>query len=185
MKKLSQAALFIVLLFAGSACTTGEGSQLDTQVATEANAPVQTAVDESVDSTLYVVAAYDPERDPAEDLKLAVERARVTNKRILLEVGGDWCSWCHALDRFIHENTRVADKLREEYLIVKVNYSEENENAAFLSQYPEIPGYPHIFVLESDGTFLHSQGTGELELDKSYSEEAFLAFLDTWASSES
>lgn len=187
MKRPVQTALLIVFLLTGSACTT-EGEQVATQPAANAETPIEAVGEETagtVDSTLYAVAAYDPQRDPAEDLEQAVERARLTNKRILLEVGGEWCSWCHALDRFIHSNTRVADQLREDYLIVKVNYSEDNENAAFLSQYPEIPGYPHIFVLDRDGTFLHSQGTGELEQDKSYSEEAFVAFLNTWAPPES
>ena len=64
--------------------------------------------------------------------------------------------------------------------MLKVNYSEENKNAEFLSQYPAIPGYPHLFVLDSDGSFLHSQGTEVLEQGRGYSEQAFLEFLDKW-----
>ena len=41
--------------------------------------------------------------------------------------------------------------------------SDENENKAFLSKYPEIQGYPHLYVLEKDGTLLQSQNTAELE----------------------
>ena len=52
---------------------------------------------------------------------------------------------------------------------LKVNFSPENQNRSFLRRYPRIPGYPHIFVLESDGRFLHSQGTAELESGRSYS----------------
>jgi hypothetical protein len=63
---------------------------------------------------------------------------------------------------------------------MKVNTSDENNNAEFLSDYPEIPAYPHFFVLDQDGTFLHSQGTGELESGRGYNEESFLAFLNAW-----
>lgn len=63
---------------------------------------------------------------------------------------------------------------------MKVNYSDENENRVFLANYPDVPAYPHFFVLESDGTFLHSQGTAELEEGRGYSERTFLAFLDEW-----
>jgi len=28
---------------------------------------------------------------------------------------------------------------------MKVNFSPENENKAFLARYAEIPGYPHLF----------------------------------------
>jgi len=63
---------------------------------------------------------------------------------------------------------------------MKVNMSEENDNEAFLSAYPEVPAYPHFFVLDSDGTFLHSQNTAELEQGQGYHEERFLEFLSQW-----
>lgn len=131
-------------------------------------------------AAFYVVAEYDETRDPAADLAKAVSRARQEKKRILLEVGGTWCGWCKLLDGFIHDHAAVSDRLREGFLIVKVNWSRENPNQAFLGQYPAIHGYPHIFVLEEDGTFLHSQNTAELEEGRSYNLEAVLGFLDRW-----
>ncbi len=67
------------------------------------------------------------------------------------------------------------------FLITKINYSSGNKNEAFLGQYPDIQGYPFIFVLEKDGTFLHAQNTGDLEEGQSYNEEVLLAFLNEWA----
>lgn len=58
--------------------------------------------------------------------------------------------------------------------------SEENDNADFLGDFPKIPAYPHFLVLDQDGTFLHSQGTGELESGRGYNEELFLDFLNRW-----
>ncbi len=84
------------------------------------------------------------------------------------------------MDEFVHENEAVADLLREHFLIMKVNYSDENRNSEFLENYPNVPAYPHFFVLESDGTFLHSQGTAELEEGKGYNEQIFVAFLNQW-----
>ncbi len=132
-------------------------------------------------ATFYSVSAYDPARDPEKDLGATTQRALAEGKRILLEVGGEWCSWCKALDRYVHENEAVASALERGFLIMKVNFSEENRNADFLSPYPTIPGYPHLFVLDSEGTFLHSQGTAELEQGRSYNQEAFLAFLERWS----
>lgn len=129
----------------------------------------------------YVVSEYDPGRDPSADLKTAVERAKVEGKRILLNVGGTWCVWCAILDTFIEEHPAVAEKLRESFLIMKVNWSPGNQNRSFLSRYPAIPGYPHIYVLASDGSLLHSQNTAELESGSSYSEDAVLRFLGKWA----
>jgi thiol:disulfide interchange protein len=131
-------------------------------------------------ASFYVVADYGVDRDPAADLEVAVERALRESKRILIQVGGHWCGWCKLLDGFIHDHPSISEKLEAGFLIMKVNWSRENRNEAFLGQYPDIPGYPHIYVLEKDGTFMHSQGTLELEEGRSYNEQAILDFLDRW-----
>lgn len=124
---------------------------------------------------------FDPKRNPIEDVKNAVELAAEDHKRILLDVGGEWCIWCHRLDKFIEDNAEIKTYLNKNFIVLKVNNSEENKNEKFLAQFPEIPGYPHFFVLDVNGKFLHSQGTGELEKDKSYSAELLLNFLKKWA----
>lgn len=123
---------------------------------------------------------FDPQRDPSTDLKLAVNFAEPNNKRIILDVGGEWCIWCHRLDAFIQSHERIKNLIDQNFVWVKINYSKENKNEKFLSAYPEIPGFPHLFVLEKDGSFLHSQDTGVLEQDKDYSEEKILTFLNEW-----
>jgi thioredoxin-related protein len=124
---------------------------------------------------------FDPKRDPFADVKTAVGEASKDHKRILLDVGGEWCIWCHRLDKFIEDNSEIKTYLDENFVVLKVNVSEENKNEKFLAQFPKVPGYPHFFVLDTDGKFLHSQGTGELEKDKSYSAELILSFLKEWA----
>src|SRR5690606_38389351 len=111
----------------------------------------------------YEREKFDPNRDAEKDIHAAIEEAKRTDKRILLDVGGEWCIWCHRLDEFFAENEYVNNFLHENFVVVKVNYSPENKNEKVLSKYPEIPGYPHFFVLDTNGKFLHSQGTGELE----------------------
>ncbi len=131
-------------------------------------------------ASYYVVPEYDVTRDPAVDLAMAEERAQAEGKRILLEVGGEWCGWCKTLDEFIREHPPVSNLLASGFLVIKVNWSRENQNQPFLSQYPEIRGFPHIFVLDKNGTFLHSQDTAELEEGRSYDESALVHFLEDW-----
>lgn len=125
--------------------------------------------------------AYDPSADPARDLAAAVVKAQAENKRILVEVGGDWCVWCHIMDQFYVDNPELLSLRQASYVLVKVNYSQENQNEAFLSKYPQIPGYPHIFIMDSDGKLLHSQDTSELEQGESYNLDKFTAFLKQWS----
>ena len=131
----------------------------------------------------YSVDVYDPSRDPAVDLAATVAQAKASGKRILLQVGGDWCSWCHRLDAYIQVQPAVARALGENFILMKVNYSDENHNEAFLSQDPAIPGYPHWFVLDADGKLLHSQDTADLEAGETYSQPAILMVVDQWKAS--
>ena len=126
-------------------------------------------------------AGYDPNRDPAADLSAAMEEASGTGKRIMLEIGGEWCHWCHVLEQFFQAHDEHRALLHEKYVVVKVNFSPENENEAFLSRYPAFKGYPHIIILESDGSHLHSQDTGALEKGEGYDPDAMKAFLTKWA----
>jgi thioredoxin-related protein len=130
--------------------------------------------------TFEPMTKFNPVRNPEEDLKMAIDYAKATNKRIILDVGGEWCIWCHRIDDFMNKTEEVKSLLDKYFVIVKINYSKENKNEKFLSQYPAIEGYPHFFVLEGNGKLLHSQNTGELEKDKDYDKDKFLSFLNNW-----
>jgi thioredoxin-related protein len=127
------------------------------------------------------VTKYDPKRDAAHDISDAAAEAKRTNRRVLLEVGGEWCSWCHHMDDFFAAHSDLTALRDKSFVTVKINFSEENPNKAVLGQYPAIGGYPHLFVLDSDGTLVHSQDTGALEEGKSYNLDRFTTFLAYWA----
>src|SRR5215831_8137841 len=95
---------------------------------------------------------YDPRRDPDKDLAAASEEAKRTTKNIFVVVGGEWCSWCHALDHFFHEHPDVA-ALRDK----------------------------HIVILDANGKLIQSQPTNELEDGRSYNVKRFKAFLEGFA----
>jgi thioredoxin-related protein len=129
---------------------------------------------------------FDPQRDADKDILDAIRQAATDHKRILLDVGGEWCIWCHRLDSLFVQNTDLTDYLDEHYVVVKVNVSKENMNKEALSKYPKVAGYPHLFVLDHNGKLLHSQDTGELEYPESYpvkghDKAKVFAFLKKWA----
>jgi thiol:disulfide interchange protein len=124
---------------------------------------------------------FDPTRDAAADVAQALALASAEGKRVIVDVGGEWCTWCHIMDRFIAANDDVRALIDASYVWVKVNWSPQNENRALLSRWPKIQGYPHLFVLDANGKLLHSQNTAELEAGKSYDRGRFLAFVKRWA----
>ena len=122
-------------------------------------------------------ATFDPARDAAADVAHALSLAKAHGKRVIVDVGGEWCSWCHILDRFIAANDDVRDAIDAHYVWVKVNFSKQNENAALLARWPKVAGYPHLFVLDAGGNVVLSQDTEALEAGRTYDKARFLAFL--------
>jgi thioredoxin-related protein len=125
---------------------------------------------------------FDPKRDPAKDLVAAVKQAGKQNKRILIDVGGNWCGWCKKLDAFFKADAEAAQILKKSFVVVKVNFSQENQNKPFLSKYPTIEGYPHLFVLDKKGKLIHSQNTSDLETGDHHDPAKVNAFLRKFAS---
>lgn len=158
--------IFAVLILAG------------TSVFAQNSAPLK---QNSKPAETFTREKFDPAKNPNGDLQAAIAVAAKENKRIVLDVGGEWCGWCIHMDKFIAANANLKKLRDENFVWVKINMSEENENKGFLSKYPEISGYPHLFVLEKDGALLKSKDTSELEEGKTYNLQKFKDFLTEYA----
>ncbi|MEZ5937444.1 MAG: thioredoxin family protein [Hyphomonadaceae bacterium] len=173
-------ALAAVVLAA--ACSPAEKATASTaaapqvETATLVKAPLAPSM-----ADLFVVDAYDPARDPVADLELATEAAAASGKMVLIDVGGEWCSWCHILDRYLAGNDDVRTAFARSFVAVKVNYSPDNRNEGFLSAYGEIPGYPHFIVLDASGRLVASEPTSPLEQERGYNRRKMLAFAKKYA----
>ncbi|MDB4561543.1 thioredoxin family protein [bacterium] len=163
--------------------TAGNGAEIDlASEPTTRKAVDQGGADAVADEKIpafYSVPHYDEAREPAADLQLTIKRAQQGEKRILVQVGGDWCNWCGRLAEFMAQKEKVRGLLEQHFLIMKVA-SESKYTDAFLSDYPKINSYPHVFVLNAKGELLHSQDMEELERGEGYDEVAFLKFLQAW-----
>jgi thioredoxin-related protein len=120
---------------------------------------------------------FDPSRDAAADVAAAVTLAKAQGKRVIVDVGGEWCTWCHIFERFVASHPEVKKTLEEKYIVVKVNYSPQNRNEKLLSRWPKAKGYPHFYILDASGRVLLSQPSVELEAGKDYDEAKLLALL--------
>lgn len=55
-----------------------------------------------------LASKFDPARDAAAAVAAATATAKAQRKRVMVDVGGEWCSWCHILDRFVTSNADVS-----------------------------------------------------------------------------
>jgi thiol:disulfide interchange protein len=124
---------------------------------------------------------YDPTRNASTDISSAIAEARASGKRILLEVGGDWCPWCHSLHKLFEEHPDLRTLRDSNYMTVRVFYSREEKNEKALSAFPKVNGIPYFFVLKSDGTLLCAQDAVDLETDHVYDPRKMQDFLTKWS----
>ena len=125
---------------------------------------------------------YDPEANAALELRAALAQAAATDRHVLLQIGGNWCSWCHKLDRLLSGDRRIDSLLQADYVPLRINYSKENRNEDILRRLerPDRFGFPVLLVLDSGGRLLHTQDSGLLEKDGAHDPEQVYRFLYLW-----
>ncbi len=136
----------------------------------------------NIDDGSYVpVHTFDSKRDAAADIQAAIQAAQKTNKRILLDVGGDWCAYCYQMDEFLQQHSDLRQLRDRNFITVAVYFGSDNKNEQVLSHYSKLLGIPHFFVLDKDGTLLFSQHVIELREGGKYDQEKMKAFLTRWS----
>lgn len=128
---------------------------------------------------------YDSSADGVAQIDSAVLQAQAEDKYVLVQVGGDWCGWCHTMNTTLHETTSLREVMDKHYVWVHLYYGPENDNAAALARLraPKGLGYPFFVVLNGRGQVLRVQETGRFEEGEGYSAGDLLSFLLTdWSS---
>jgi thiol:disulfide interchange protein len=115
------------------------------------------------------------------DLAAALQSAGANHRHIIVDFGGNWCTDCHVLDGYFHDAAN-GPILEANFLLVHVNVGRLDQNLDLAERY-QIPlkkGVPALAVLDSDGTLLYSQRTGEFEAMRRMQSSAVTAFLALW-----
>lgn len=176
--KLPTLSVLLVITALGFCQTTWAQTNSGQSSTSQVNSGQVNSGPPKVDMTKKI---FDPTRDTAKDIADAIKQATKEKKRILLDVGGNWCIWCRRLDLLMETDKQIRDALKQKFVVVKVNFSPENKNESILSKYPAVTGYPHLFVLEKDGKLLHSQDTGLLETGDHHDPAKVMEFLNKWS----
>jgi thioredoxin-related protein len=134
-------------------------------------------------SSYVPVHKFDPNRDAAGDIQAAIAEAQRTGKRILVDIGGDWCQYCHQMDQLFQEHPELLELRDNSFITVAVYYGTDKKNEQVLSHYPKLEGIPHFYVLDGRGSVLHSQHLLELRKGGKYDPDKMKEFLTKWSSS--
>ena len=126
---------------------------------------------------------YNPAANASADIEAAIKKAAAENKFVVLQAGGNWCSWCIEFARISKANPYIDSVINSSFVWYELNYSKENENAAIFTRYsfPQRFGFPVFIILDSKGQLIHTQNSEYLEDGKkSYDQKKVLDFLQQW-----
>ncbi|TDG37107.1 thioredoxin family protein [Pedobacter changchengzhani] len=137
------------------------------------------------------VHIYNPSANAQADIKTAVAKAKKEKKHVLIQVGGNWCSWCIAFHNLVDSTATLKKFINANFETVLVNYSKENKNEDVLASlgYPQRFGFPVFLVLDGNGKVLHIQNSSDLETDEigsngkkkvGHNVEKIINFLNGW-----
>ncbi|HMV07637.1 MAG TPA: thioredoxin family protein [Cyclobacteriaceae bacterium] len=128
---------------------------------------------------------YNPSADAKADIAAAVKKAAAENKHVILQLGGNWCSWCILYNNLVTTNDTLKTYIANNYVTVHVNYSQENFNDEVFKSlgFPQRFGFPVFVILDGKGNRLHTQNSAYLEKGKGHDPDKVLEFLTQWSPS--
>ena len=76
-----------------------------------------------------------------------VSKAKSSGKPVLVDFYADWCGPCRMMDEYTYSDSKVIEKINENFVAVKVNVDQEQSIAYFYN----IRSIPTVVYLDSQG----------------------------------
>ena len=126
---------------------------------------------------------YNPKADAEKEIAAAVKLAKSTDKYVLIQGGGNWCSWCKRFSITVANDAKLDSIVNADFVVYHLNYSEENKNQKLFAKYgyPQRFGFPVFIVLDENGNRIHTQNSVYLEEGKGYNKEKIADFFTAWS----
>ncbi|MBI1406893.1 MAG: DUF255 domain-containing protein [Caulobacter sp.] len=129
---------------------------------------------------------YDQAATPAEvnaRLDAAFARARLEDKRVIVDLGGDWCGWCLVLAA-VMDLPQVKPFIEDNFVVVPVyvpstGIDDDGRKALKRFRTGRVNGYPWLIVAESNGKVLAS--SSEITDEANETPQAMVNWLRRWA----
>jgi len=134
---------------------------------------------------------YDEKTDGHVLVNAALAKAKIEHHYVLVQWGGNWCSWCIVLHALYEKDPEISKLLRDKYELVMLDTNDRNmpmvkELGASMEH-----GVPYLTILNADGKPLVQQETESLEVKNAegksagvsagHDREKVLAFLKSHA----
>jgi thioredoxin-related protein len=87
-----------------------------------------------------------------------MEEARVSHKKVLVDIYTDWCGWCKKMDSNVYTDPGIREYLSKNYVIIKMNaegsgkvhYKGQEYSPAQLAAAFGVSGYPSTLFMKEN-----------------------------------
>jgi thiol-disulfide isomerase/thioredoxin len=125
---------------------------------------------------------YDTSADANADVNAAFARAQTSGKRVLIDLGGNWCPDCIILSN-VMRLPEVAPFVEANYEVVMVDVGRFNRNLQIPARFGfthRLEGVPFMLVADPDGKLLNAGNTATLDVAHAMKPQAIVDWLASW-----
>jgi len=126
---------------------------------------------------------YDANADAAKAVEAAFARARKNGKRVLIDLGGNWCPDCVVLAN-VMLLPQMKPFLAAHFEIVAVDIGRFDKNLAIPARFgikERLEGVPAVIIADADGKFVNRGHISALADARHMSAQAIADWLAGWA----
>jgi thiol-disulfide isomerase/thioredoxin len=124
---------------------------------------------------------YNVDADAEAALKSALLRARSSHRRVLIDLGGNWCPDCRILSA-IMALPEIDRFVKAHYEVVTVDVGRYDRNMQIPARYglAKLQGVPSVLVLDEHGKLLDAGHEAALADARSMTPQALADWLASW-----
>jgi thiol-disulfide isomerase/thioredoxin len=148
----------------------------------EVPAPQMKSVTEMAQLETPLPTPYDDRADADAALAATIARAKANGKRVLIDLGGNWCTDCRILAA-VMELPELKPFVAKHYEIVEIDVGRMNRNLQIPAKYgvTKLVGVPTVLIVDTDGKLINATNSADLADARSMNPQGIANWLARFA----
>ena len=148
----------------------------------EVPAPQMKSVTEMGQLETPLPVPYDDRADADKALAATIAKAKASGKRVLIDLGGNWCTDCRILAA-VMELPELKPFVAKHYEVVEIDVGRMNRNLQIPAKYgvTKLVGVPTVLIVEPDGKLINATNSADLADARSMNPQGIANWLAKWA----
>ena len=151
--------------------------------AAAAPVPPKVHIQSLADLPVVTMTPYDEKANADAQVNAAFARAKKDNKRVLIDLGGNWCTDCIVLAN-VMALPEIKTFVDAHYEVVSVNVGRYDKNLQIQKRFgldKRLEGVPSLLIANPDGTLVNKGHTAALIDARSMTPQGIANWLAQWA----